>query len=213
MSPPTPNSVASRPSLHVTNHLSVDNFDEWHFELTAIVLQGEGLSNHATKCAGVEAAWSMKGLHQALRILDGDVKKIRSHQEQEASCLSDASPLPPPALDELTAALALPIAEYLAKHRSTVLVEAQAAKVQLEQMIRNELADVERSCALVYISLSNSVRRDAAAANLNNCAHCIIFWLRSKFCSEEQKYVSAVTVYTKFHTFKLERSVSFENPQ
>ncbi|RHY28417.1 hypothetical protein DYB32_001701, partial [Aphanomyces invadans] len=83
MSTTTPNSVASRPILSVTNHLrGIDNFDEWHFELTTIVLQGEGLTAQATKCADVEVVWSMKGLRRALRVLDGDVKKLRAHQEE-----------------------------------------------------------------------------------------------------------------------------------
>ncbi|ETV90183.1 hypothetical protein H310_14980 [Aphanomyces invadans] len=211
MSTTTPNSVASRPILSVTNHLrGIDNFDEWHFELTTIVLQGEGLTAQATKCADVEVVWSMKGLRRALRVLDGDVKKLRAHQEEVVSRPSDASPLPPPTLDALPVALSSPVAEYLAEHRSTVLATARAAKGQMDQMVRTELADVERSCALVYASLSDSVRRDAAAANLNKCAHCVITWLRSKFCSEEQKHASAVTVYTKFHTFKFERHVSLE---
>ncbi|RHY25965.1 hypothetical protein DYB32_007982 [Aphanomyces invadans] len=85
---PMPNSVASRPILFVTNHLrGNDNFDEWHFELTTIVLQGEGLTAQATKCADGEAVRSMKGLHRALQVIDGDVEKLRLHQQEVAHVL------------------------------------------------------------------------------------------------------------------------------
>ncbi|RHZ03393.1 hypothetical protein DYB37_010931 [Aphanomyces astaci] len=100
--------------------------------------------------------------------------------------------------------------EYLAEHRSAKFLEARAAKAALEHLLKSEHADVERSIALVYASLSEAVRRDAAAANLGQCAHCIIEWLRGKFCSEEQKFASAVDVYTKFHGFKFERYSSLD---
>ncbi|RHY03235.1 hypothetical protein DYB28_014362 [Aphanomyces astaci] len=50
----------------------------------------------------------------------------------------------------------------------------------------------------------------AAAAKFGQCAHCIIEWLRGKFCSEEQKFASAVDVYTKLHSFKFERYCSID---
>ncbi|RHZ12255.1 hypothetical protein DYB26_009333, partial [Aphanomyces astaci] len=87
---------------------------------------------------------------------------------------------------------------------------ARAAKAALEQPLKSEHADVERSIALVYASLSEVVRRDAAAANLGQRAHCIIEWPRGKFCSEEQKFASAVDVYTKFHRFQFERYCSLD---
>ncbi|RHY21525.1 hypothetical protein DYB32_009793 [Aphanomyces invadans] len=102
------------------------------------------------------------------------------------------------------------MAEKLGEHRSAVLTVARAAKEELDHMVRKELAEVERSCALVCASLSDSVRRDAAVVNLNKCVHYIIFWLRRKCCSQEKKHASAVTVHTKFHTFKFERHVSLE---
>ncbi|RHY81997.1 hypothetical protein DYB26_014668 [Aphanomyces astaci] len=63
--------------------------------------------------------------------------------------------------------------------------------------------------SLVYASLSEAVRRDAAGANLGQCIHCIIEWL-GKFFIEEQKFASAVDVYTKFHGFKFERYWSLD---
>ncbi|RLO04493.1 hypothetical protein DYB28_010233 [Aphanomyces astaci] len=102
------------------------------------------------------------------------------------------------------------IMEYLAELRSAKFFEARAAKATLEHLLKSEHADVERFIALVYSSLLAAVSRDAAAANLGQCAHCIIEWLRGKFCSEEQKFASAVDVYTKFHGFKFERYCSLD---
>ncbi|RLO01879.1 hypothetical protein DYB28_014454, partial [Aphanomyces astaci] len=198
-------------TLSVVHHLrGLDNFDEWHFELTTIVLQGEGLTTQATQCTGVEAKWSIKGLTCAFRVLDGDTKKLRRHIDDAVLRPSSEPPLPPPVLDDVAPKLIDPIMEYLAEHRSAKFLEARAAKAALEYLLKSEHADVERSIVLVYASLSEAVRRDAAVANLGQCAHCIIEWLRGKFCSEEQKFASAVDVYTKFHGFKFERYCSLD---
>ncbi|RQM20029.1 hypothetical protein B5M09_008254 [Aphanomyces astaci] len=159
------------------------NFDEWHFELTTIVLQGEGLTTQATQCAGVDAKWFIKELTRASRVLDADTRKLRRHIDDEVLHPSSEPPLPPPVLDDVEPKLIDPMMEYLTEHRLVKFLEARAAKASLEELIKTEHADVERSIALVYASLSESVRRNAAAANLVPCAHCIIEWPRGKFCS------------------------------
>ncbi|RHZ05061.1 hypothetical protein DYB26_002441 [Aphanomyces astaci] len=73
--------------------------------------------------------------------------------------------------------------EYLTEHRSAKFLKARAAKAALDQLLKSEHADVERSIAL---------------------------WPRGKFCSEEQKFASTVDVYTKFHGFKFERYCSLD---
>ncbi|ETV72292.1 hypothetical protein H257_12462 [Aphanomyces astaci] len=178
-------SSAAAPSHHLRLHhlRGLDNFDEWHFELTTIVLQGEGLTTQATQCAGVDAKWFIKELTRASRVLDADTRKLRRHIDDEVLHPSSEPPLPPPVLDDVEPKLIDPMMEYLTEHRLVKFLEARAAKASLEELIKTEHADVERSIALVYASLSESVRRNAAAANLVPCAHCIIEWPRGKFCS------------------------------
>ncbi|RHY69909.1 hypothetical protein DYB30_012573 [Aphanomyces astaci] len=166
------------------HHLrGLDNFDEWHFELTTIVLQGEGLTTQAAQCTGVDAKWFIKELTRASRVLDADTKKLRRHIDDEVLHPSSEPPLPPPVLDDVEPKLIDPMMEYLAEHRLVKFLEARAAKASLEELIKTEHGDVERSIALVYASLSEAVRRNAAAANLVPCAYCIIEWPRGKFCS------------------------------
>ncbi|RHZ38835.1 hypothetical protein DYB26_013651 [Aphanomyces astaci] len=192
MSSTASSAAATRPTLSVVHHLrGLDNFDEWHFELTTIVFQGEGLTTQATQCTGVEAKWSIKGLTRAFRVLDGDTKKLRRHIDDAVLRPSSEPPLPPPVLDDVAPKLIDPMMEYLAEHRSAKFLEARAAKAALEHLLKSEHADVERSIALVYASLSEA-------------------WLCGKFCSEEQKFASAVDVYTKFHGFKFERYCSLD---
>ncbi|RQM11208.1 hypothetical protein B5M09_011936 [Aphanomyces astaci] len=133
--------------------------------------------------------WPRRSITSLPRVLNADLKTVPG---------SSASP---PKLIDL-------IMEYLAEHRSAKFLEARVAIAALEHLLKSEHGDVERSIALVYASLSEAVRRDAAAANLGQCAHCIIEWLRGNFCSEEQKFASAVDVHTKFHGFKFERYCS-----
>ncbi|RHZ09079.1 hypothetical protein DYB37_013001 [Aphanomyces astaci] len=64
--------------------------------------------------------------------------------------------------------------EYLTEHRSAKFLKARPAKAALDQLLKSEHADVERSIAL---------------------------WPRGKFCSEEQKFASAVDVYTTFERY------------
>ncbi|RHY54745.1 hypothetical protein DYB30_009604 [Aphanomyces astaci] len=120
-----------------------------------------------------------------------DTKKLRRHIDDAVLRPSSEPPLPPPVLDDVAPKLIDPIMEYLAEHRSAKFLEARAAKAALEHLLKSEHADVERSIALVYASLSEA-------------------WLRGKFCSEEQKFASAVDVYTKFHGFKFERYCSLD---
>ncbi|RHY43804.1 hypothetical protein DYB38_011686 [Aphanomyces astaci] len=122
-------------------------------------------------------------LTRASRVLDADTKKLRRHIDDEVLHPSSEPPLPPPVLDDVEPKLIDPMKEYLAEHRLVKFLEARAAKASLEELIKTEHADVERSIALVYASLSEAVRRNAAAANLVPCAYCIIEWPRGKFCS------------------------------
>ena len=207
---PAPAQAASRPTLSVNNHLEgLANYDEWHFELTTIVLRAENLSVRATKCADVETVWSTKGLVRALRVLTNDIKKLRAHHDAVKALPHGAPQLPPPVLDPLLQ-LTDAVKEYLDEHRSTDLVTARSERATIEQLYKEEVAAVDRACALVYASLSPGVLRDAAAVQPSSCAHCIIEWLRGKFCSEEQKSATTISFYTKVYDFKFERHSSLD---
>ncbi|RLO11780.1 hypothetical protein DYB28_014568, partial [Aphanomyces astaci] len=84
------------------------------------------------------------------------------------------------------------LTEWLSINRSTNEVLAKAIRADIESKLKAESAAVSRACALVQASLSDTVRRDIAAANLEKCAHCIISKLRGKYCSEEQKHATAI---------------------
>ncbi|RLO09934.1 hypothetical protein DYB28_002434, partial [Aphanomyces astaci] len=73
--------ATSRAALPFTQRLlGAENFDEWFFELTSVILAGEDLTEMATHCAQVETATSMKGLRRAYKVLLNDCKRIRQHQ-------------------------------------------------------------------------------------------------------------------------------------
>ncbi|RQM20340.1 hypothetical protein B5M09_008583 [Aphanomyces astaci] len=84
--------ATSRAALPFTQSLlGTENFDEWFFELTSVILAGE----LATHCAQVETATYMKGLRRAYKVLLNDCKLIRLHQAEAAALPAGAPPLPP----------------------------------------------------------------------------------------------------------------------
>ncbi|ETV68195.1 hypothetical protein H257_15775 [Aphanomyces astaci] len=134
---------------------------------------------------------SIKGLTRSFRVLDADTKKLRRHIDDEVLRPSSEPPLLPPVLDDVAPKLIDPIMEYLAEQRSVKFLKARAVKAALKQLIKTEHADVERSIVLVYALLSEAVRR-------------------GRKIREEQKFASAVDVYTKLHSFKFERYCSID---
>nr|RLO08940.1 hypothetical protein DYB28_008347 [Aphanomyces astaci] len=179
--PPTSSSRAALPITH--RLVGAEDYDDWFLELTSIILPGEALDSMATQCTEVEAVWSMKGLIRAFRVLDSYVRRIRHHLYAAANVQPGTTPPPPLTLD--------------------------IHKV-LESKLRAESAAVSRACALVQASLADTVWRDIAAANLEKCAHCIIAKLRSKYCSEEQKHATAISVYQRLHAFKFRSHASLD---
>ncbi|RHZ39697.1 hypothetical protein DYB31_016170, partial [Aphanomyces astaci] len=78
--------ATSRAALPFTQRLlGAENFDEWLFELTSVILAGEDLTEMATHCAQVETATSMKGLRRAYKVLLNDCKRIQQHQAEAAA--------------------------------------------------------------------------------------------------------------------------------
>ncbi|RLO14064.1 hypothetical protein DYB28_012919, partial [Aphanomyces astaci] len=102
------------------------------------------------------------------------------------------------------------LTEWLSINRSTNEVLAKAIRADIESKLKAESAAVSRACALVQASLSDTVRRDIAAANLEKCAHCIISKLHGKYCSEEQKHATAISVYQRLHAFKFRPHASLD---
>ncbi|RLO08098.1 hypothetical protein DYB28_007722, partial [Aphanomyces astaci] len=102
------------------------------------------------------------------------------------------------------------LTEWLSINRSTNEVLAKAIRADIESKLKAESAPVSRACALVQVSLSDTVRRDIAAANLEKCAHCIITKLRGKYCSDEQKHATAISVYQRLHAFKFRPHASLD---
>ncbi|RHZ18271.1 hypothetical protein DYB26_001910, partial [Aphanomyces astaci] len=187
--PPTSSSRAALPITH--RLVGAENYDDWFLELTSIILPGEALDSMATQCTEVEAVWSMKGLIRAFRVLDSDVRRIRHHLDAAANIQPRTTPPPPLTLDTHKVVGAA-LTEWLSINRSTNEVLAKAIRADIESKLKAESAAVSRACALVQASLSDTVRRDIAAANLEKCAHCIISKLRGKYCSEEQKHATAI---------------------
>ncbi|ETV72329.1 hypothetical protein H257_12490 [Aphanomyces astaci] len=70
--------------------LSSENYDEWFFELTSIILAGENITEMAIHCAQVETATAMKGLHRSYKTCSyGTAFSRASHTRICASCLSN----------------------------------------------------------------------------------------------------------------------------
>ncbi|RLO02117.1 hypothetical protein DYB28_014740 [Aphanomyces astaci] len=85
--------ATSRAALPFTQRLlGAENFDEWFFELTSVILAGEDLTEMATHCAQVETATSMKGLRRAYKLTEwladnrstdeAIAKSIRNHVDE-----------------------------------------------------------------------------------------------------------------------------------
>ncbi|RHY87586.1 hypothetical protein DYB35_001598, partial [Aphanomyces astaci] len=210
--------ATSRAALPFTQRLlGAENFDEWFFELTSVILAGEDLTEMATHCAQVETATSMKGLRRAYKVLLNDCKRIRQHQAEAAALPAGSPPLPPLTLDAHPP-LGPELTEWLADNRSTDEAIAKSIRNHVDELIKLEKTAIARSCALVYASLSPTVQRDAAAmaqrdaaAGIRDeCAHCIISSLRRKFSSDEQKHATAISVYQRLHTFKFKPHVSLD---
>ncbi|RHZ38799.1 hypothetical protein DYB26_010922, partial [Aphanomyces astaci] len=205
--PPTSSSRAALPITH--RLVGAENYDDWFLELTSIILPGEALDSMATQCTEGEAVWSMKGLIRAFRVLDSDVRRIRHHLDAAANVQPGTTPPPPLTLDTHKVVGAA-LTEWLSINRSTNEVLAKAIRADIESKLKAESAAVSRACALVQASLSDTVRRDIAAANLEKCAHCIISKLRGKYCSEEQKHATAISVYQRLHAFKFRPHASLD---
>ncbi|RHY07929.1 hypothetical protein DYB25_013705 [Aphanomyces astaci] len=205
--PPTSSSRAALPITH--RLVGAEDYDDWFLELTSIILPGEALDSMATQCTEVEAVWSMKGLIRAFRVLDSDVRRIRHHLDAAANVQPGTTPPPPLTLDTHKVVGAA-LTEWLSINRSTNEVLAKAIRADIESKLKAESAAVSRACALVQASLSDTVRRDIAAANLEKCAHCIISKLRGKYCSEEQKHATAISVYQRLHAFKFRPHASLD---
>ncbi|RHZ27083.1 hypothetical protein DYB26_011287 [Aphanomyces astaci] len=152
----------------------------------------------ATECTEVDAVWSMKGLIRASLTATSGASAIISMQRPT----SNLAPPPPPLTLDTHKVVGTALTEWLSIHRSTNEVLAKAIRADIESKLKAESAAVSRACALVQASLSDTVRRDIAAANLEKCAHCIISKLRGKYCSEEQKHATAISVYQRLHAFK-----------
>ncbi|KAF0711884.1 hypothetical protein AaE_012176, partial [Aphanomyces astaci] len=85
--------ATSRAALPFTQRLlGAENFDEWFFELTSIILAGEDLTEMATHCAQVETATSMKGLRRAYKVHP-------AAPSRSAALPAGSPPLPPLTLD------------------------------------------------------------------------------------------------------------------
>ncbi|RHZ04935.1 hypothetical protein DYB26_007716, partial [Aphanomyces astaci] len=187
--PPTSSSRAALPITH--RLVGAENYDDWFLELTSIILPGEALDSMATQCTEVEAVWSMKGLIRAFSVLDSDVRRIRHHLDAAAN-VQPGTTSPPPLTLDTHKVVGAALTEWLSINRSTNEVLAKAIQADIEY----------RACALVQVSLSDTVRRHIAAANLEKCVHCIITKLHGKYCSEEQKHATAIAVYLRLYGFK-----------
>ncbi|RQM19612.1 hypothetical protein B5M09_011558 [Aphanomyces astaci] len=105
------------------------------------------------------------GLIRAFRVLDSDVRRIRHHLDAAANVQPGTTPPPPLTLDTHKVVGAA-LTEWLSINRSTNEVLAKAIRADIESKLKAESAAVSRTCALVQASLSDTVRRDIAAANL-----------------------------------------------
>ncbi|RHZ25802.1 hypothetical protein DYB31_016803 [Aphanomyces astaci] len=133
----------------------------------------------------------MKGLIRAFSVLDSDVRRIRHHLDAAAN-VQPGTTSPPPLTLDTHKVVGAALTEWLSINRSTNEVLAKAIQADIEY----------RACALVQVSLSDTVRRHIAAANLEKCVHCIITKLHGKYCSEEQKHATAIAVYLRLYGFK-----------
>ncbi|RQM29340.1 hypothetical protein B5M09_013227 [Aphanomyces astaci] len=91
-----------------------------------------------------------------------DTKKLRRHINVEDLRRLSGPSLPPLVLDGVAPKLIDPIMEYLTEHRSAKFLKARAANAALDQLLKSEHADVERSIALGckferYCSLDGSL--------------------------------------------------------
>ncbi|RLO07106.1 hypothetical protein DYB28_014373, partial [Aphanomyces astaci] len=127
--------ATSRAALPFTQRLlGAENFDEWFFELTSVILAGEDLTEMATHCAQVETATSMKGLRRAYKVLLNDCKRIRQH-EAEAVLPASPPPLPPLTLDAHPS-LGPELTEWLADNRSTDEAIAKSIRNDVDELIK-----------------------------------------------------------------------------
>ncbi|RHZ34908.1 hypothetical protein DYB37_013985, partial [Aphanomyces astaci] len=102
------------------------------------------------------------------------------------------------------------LTEWLNINRSTNAVFANAIRADIESKLKAESAAASRACTLVQLSLSDTIWRDIAASNLEKCAYCIITKLRGKYCSEDQKHATAISVYQRLHAFKFRPQASLD---
>ncbi|RHY12970.1 hypothetical protein DYB36_012429 [Aphanomyces astaci] len=92
------------------------------------------------------------------------------------------------------------LTEWVSINLSTNEVVAKAIPADIESNLKAESAAVSRAHVLVQASLSDTVRHDITAANLEKCAHCIIIKLRSK----------KISVYQRLHSFKFRPHASLD---
>ncbi|RHZ02174.1 hypothetical protein DYB31_012602, partial [Aphanomyces astaci] len=123
--------------------LGAENFDEWFFELTSVILAGEDLTKMATYCAQVETATSMKGLCRAYKVLLNDCKRIRQHQAEAAALPAGSPPLPPLTLDAHPP-LGPELTGWLADNRSTDEAIAKSIRKHVDELIKLEKTAIAR---------------------------------------------------------------------
>ncbi|ETV65284.1 hypothetical protein H257_17939 [Aphanomyces astaci] len=194
MSLPPP--FSPRTALPITHRLlGAENYDDWFLELTSIILLREGWDSMATQCTEVEAV---------------DVSRIRHHLDAAANVQPGTTLLHLLLLCTPTRSWGPRITEWLNINRSTNAVFANAIRADIESKLKAESAAVSRACTLVQLSLSDTIWRDIAASNLEKCAYCIITKLRGKYCSEDQKHATAISVYQRLHAFKFRPQASLD---
>ncbi|RLO09690.1 hypothetical protein DYB28_001095 [Aphanomyces astaci] len=154
MSLPPATSRAALPFMQ--RLLGDENFDEWFFQHTSVILAGEDLTEMATHCAQVETATSMKGLRRAYKVLlnmiasaSGCTKPKRQHCQPAYRHSHHWVRSSPSGLlrDRL--------------FRSTEKAIVKSIRKRVDELIKLEKTAIARSCALIYASLSPTVQRDA----------------------------------------------------